>query len=337
MESSSKFLEICGSRMNYKGEREKAKEKEREREREPNDYKSVALAIAKDQIPLQNGFFYFEVEIINKEDDGIIGVGLCRNPDLKEITKNSYLMPGQDKNSWGYHDDGYLFISKNGRPYGPPYATNDTIGCYLNFEERIMFYTYNGANIGIACNLSKASEDLEGKWYPYVGLRSQGGSIEVNFGTGDRKFKYSAMNNDDIGEELYGVNCLDFFCDNNLDNQLNNELDLMYRAKAYLIMKLYKEALEDLTKVLEKEQNNLLALTYRGKAYFIIGKYKESLEDLTKVLNNESENTIALRYRAEIYQIMKKYYESSNDLKKLLKIRPYDEWAIKARDLVDKT
>ncbi|KAF0480594.1 SPRY-domain-containing protein [Gigaspora margarita] len=336
MESSSKFLEICGSRVNYKGEREKAKEKEREREKEPNDYKNVALAIAKDQIPSQNGFFYFEVEIINKEDDGIIGVGFCRNPgDLNTITENSYLMPGQVNNSWGYHDDGYFFSSKNGRPYGPSYTTTDTIGCYLNFKERVMFYTNNGANIGVACYLSKASENLEEKWYPYVGFRSQGGSIEVNFG--DRKFKYSAMNNYDIGEELYGVNCLGVFCDNNLDNQLNNEFALMYRAKSYLIMKMYKKAIEDLTKVLEKGQNNLLALTYRGKTNFIIGKYKEALEDLTKVLNNEPENIIALRYRAEIYQIMKKYYESSNDLKKLLKIRPNDEWAINARDLVDKT
>ncbi|RIB28128.1 concanavalin A-like lectin/glucanase domain-containing protein [Gigaspora rosea] len=335
MESSSKFLEICGPIVNYKGDRERVKEKERERE--PNDYKNVALAIAKDQISSQNGFFYFEVEIINKDDDGIIGVGLCKDPDLNEITKSSYLMPGQDKNSWGYHDDGYLFSSKNGRPYGPSYTTNDTIGCYLNFEERIIFYTHNGANIGVACNLPKASEDFEGKWYPYVGLRSQGGSIEVNFGTGDRKFKYSAMNNDDIGEELYGVNCLDVFCDNNLDNQLNNELARMYRAKAYLIMKLYKEALEDLTKVLEKDQTNLLALTYRGKAYFILGKYKESLEDLTKVLNNEPENTIALRYRAEIYQIIKQYNDAFNDLKDLLKIRPDDAWAIKTRDLLDKT
>ncbi|KAF0441076.1 SPRY-domain-containing protein [Gigaspora margarita] len=175
MESSSKFLEICGSRVNYKGESERAKEKEREREKEPNDYRNVALAIAKDPIPSQNGFFYFEVEIINKDDDGIVGVGFCKNPDLNKITKNSYLIPGQDNNSWGYHDD-----------------------------ERIMFYTNNGANIGVACQLSKASEDLEEKWYPYVGLRSQDGSIEVNFGTGDRKFKYSAMNNDDIGEELYG-------------------------------------------------------------------------------------------------------------------------------------
>ncbi|KAF0480588.1 tetratricopeptide repeat protein [Gigaspora margarita] len=241
MESSSKFLEICGSRVNYKGESERAKEKERERVKEPNDYRNVALAIAKDPIPSQNGFFYFEVEIIYKDDDGIVGVG------------------------------------------------------------------------------------------------SQGGSIEVNFGTGDRKFKYSAMNNDDIGEELYGVNCLDVFCDNNLDNQLNNEFALIYRAKSYLIMKMYKEALEDLTKVLEKEQTNLLALTFRGKTNFIIGKYKEALEDLNKVLNNEPENTIALRYRAEIYQIMQKYYESSNDLKKLLKIRPDNEWAIKARDLADKT
>ncbi|RIB24321.1 hypothetical protein C2G38_2242070 [Gigaspora rosea] len=365
MESTSHFVEIDGSRVNFSG---------------PNDYREVALAKAKDKILSQNEFFYFEVEIVTKgnKDDRIIGVGFCTTKPKNSNTISNH-MPGQDNNSWGYHDDGYFFSSKNGRPYGPSYTTGDTIGCYLNFKNRIVFYTKNGVNIGIACHLPedlpKCLENSKTHLYPCVGLRSQGGSIEVNFGIGGRKFKYSAMNNDDIDDELYGENCLEVLYNSGLiyflDYEPNNVLALMYRGKAHLIMKMYKEALEDLTKVLENDQNNflaltyrgkayfimgeyekafadltkvlendqnnLLALTYRGKAYFIIGEYEKAFADLTKVLENEPENIIARRYRGEINQMMERYYESSDDLKELLKINPNDVWAINAHELVEKT
>ncbi|KAF0441704.1 SPRY-domain-containing protein [Gigaspora margarita] len=60
-------------------------------------------------------------------------------------------MPGWYNNSWGYHgDDGKLFCC-------------------------------SGSGI--------AFRNLKGTLYPCVGLRSQGGSIEVNFGS--RKFKFA--------------------------------------------------------------------------------------------------------------------------------------------------
>ncbi|KAF0345087.1 SPRY-domain-containing protein [Gigaspora margarita] len=40
----------------------------------------------------------------------------------------------------------------------------------------------------------------DGTLYPCVGLRSQGGSIEVNFGS--RKFKFAATTSNDMGDEL---------------------------------------------------------------------------------------------------------------------------------------
>ncbi|RIB00732.1 hypothetical protein C2G38_2129289 [Gigaspora rosea] len=82
---------------------------------------------------------------------------------------NNMLMPGQEykenkenKNeqnkeneTWGcgYHgDDGYFFCSGSGVLYDKSdssgYTTGDTVGCYLNFRNNIVFYTKNGINLG---------------------------------------------------------------------------------------------------------------------------------------------------------------------------------------------
>ena len=37
---------------------------------------------------------------------------------------------------------------KKDRYYGPNFATDDTIGCYLNFKNNMVFYTKNGVHLG---------------------------------------------------------------------------------------------------------------------------------------------------------------------------------------------
>ncbi|KAF0480600.1 hypothetical protein F8M41_023692 [Gigaspora margarita] len=51
-------------------------------------------------------------EIVTKgnKDDGIIGVGFCTKP--KDLNTISNHMPGQDDDSWGYHDDEKFTILK---------------------------------------------------------------------------------------------------------------------------------------------------------------------------------------------------------------------------------
>ncbi|KAF0496902.1 SPRY-domain-containing protein [Gigaspora margarita] len=134
-------------------------------------------------IPPHCKLFYFEVDIIDEGKNKIIGIGFCE----KEVDLSR--MPGWDDCSWGYHsDDGKLFFhSGRGKPYGPLFSTGDTIGCCLNFKNNTVFYTKNGISLGIAFR------NLKGTLYPCVGLRSQGGSIEVNFGS--RKFKFAATTN----------------------------------------------------------------------------------------------------------------------------------------------
>ncbi|GBC52168.2 Ran-binding protein 10 [Rhizophagus irregularis DAOM 181602=DAOM 197198] len=97
-------------------------------------------------IPDKVGIFYFEVEIISKGRDGLIGVGFCE----KEVPLDR--LPGWESKSFGYHgDDGNKFESTGtGAPYGPLFTTGDTIGCAINFFSKKAFYTKNGKNLGVA-------------------------------------------------------------------------------------------------------------------------------------------------------------------------------------------
>ncbi|CAI2193659.1 17454_t:CDS:2, partial [Funneliformis geosporum] len=129
-------------------------------------------------IPEQCGLFYFEVDIIDKGENGRIGIGFC----TKSASLNT--LPGWEDSSWGYHgNDGKLYFKKYDHPYGPKFMTGDTIGCCLNFKNNTSFYTRNGVNLGIAFR------DLKNALYPCVGMLSPGGSVGANFGY--RKFKYT--------------------------------------------------------------------------------------------------------------------------------------------------
>ncbi|PKC12257.1 SPRY-domain-containing protein [Rhizophagus irregularis] len=143
-----------------------------------NDIDAAAIR-ANHPMPPQCGLFYFEVDVISKGKDGFIGIGFCS----KIVPLNR--LPGWENDSWGYHgDDGHSFCcSGTGKPYGPTFTTGDTIGCCLNFRDGTAFYTKNGKHLGIAFR------DLKGDLYPSIGLRTQGESVEVNFG--NRNFKYA--------------------------------------------------------------------------------------------------------------------------------------------------
>lgn len=266
----------------------------------PNDYKVAAIIRANNPIPLQFGLFYFEVKVINNENNGHIAIGFCAKPEnptknmvnLSAETDDSSIIPmlGQEDNSWGYHsDDGYSFCSGSGEPYGPSYTTGDIVGCYMNFKENIIFYTKNGINIGIACYLPNNFDDLNVKIYPCVGLRAQDGSVKANFGY--KKFEYLIMTNDDMGKEL--------------------------REKYWINLKVLCQYIDELTQI---QQINTHSLLRRGKAYLIAGRYEEALIDLNKFLENEPNNTVALRYRGEVYYMMKRYEEALVDLSKFWKL-----------------
>eukprot|EP00188_Purpureofilum_apyrenoidigerum_P005868 Plantae.Rhodophyta-Purpureofilum_apyrenoidigerum.ctg8156.p1 GENE.Plantae.Rhodophyta-Purpureofilum_apyrenoidigerum.ctg8156~~Plantae.Rhodophyta-Purpureofilum_apyrenoidigerum.ctg8156.p1 ORF type:complete len:426 (-),score=60.00 Plantae.Rhodophyta-Purpureofilum_apyrenoidigerum.ctg8156:293-1570(-) len=116
--------------------------------------------------------FYFEAKIINAGDSKFIGFGMC-------LDRNSLnRLPGWDHGSLGYHsDDGMKFCGRgNGETYGPKCSTNDVVGMCWNLLDKSVFFTNNGAYLGVAFR------DIEGTYFPTVGLRSRGAVVEVNFG-----------------------------------------------------------------------------------------------------------------------------------------------------------
>lgn len=120
------------------------------------------------------GLYYYEVAILDQGDTGRIGLGLCdRNVKLEK-------MPGWENGSYAYHgDDGLLFRSTGvaGVPYGPKYGTDDVIGCCWDVVDNVVFFTKNGKNLGVGFR------NLEGAYYPTVGMQSTGGQIFANFGS----------------------------------------------------------------------------------------------------------------------------------------------------------
>lgn len=123
-----------------------------------------------------NPINYFEVKILNTGREGFIGIGLAHYYcDLDRL-------PGWEMYSFGYHgDDGHLFdCSGTGKKYGPKFWKGDVIGICWNFMEKTIFFTKNGTGLSIAFH--------QYSWFdlpslaPIIGLRSEGESIQANFG-----------------------------------------------------------------------------------------------------------------------------------------------------------
>lgn len=95
-------------------------------------------------MPAQAGIYYYEVTILSKGKDGMIGVGFSgAKASLEKL-------PGWDPDSWAYHgDDGKTFCCQlTGKPYGPTFSSDDTIGCGVNFSDGTAFFTKNGNFLG---------------------------------------------------------------------------------------------------------------------------------------------------------------------------------------------
>ncbi|CAZ80030.1 unnamed protein product [Tuber melanosporum] len=132
-----------------------------------------AVAVRADQpMPPQCGLFYYEVTVVSKGKEGLIGVGFC----TQKVQLNR--LPGWEPESWGYHgDDGNSFCCQGtGKQYGPQFSTNDIIGCGVNFRTGTAFFTKNGVELGTAFR------DIKGKLYPAVGMKRPGEHVRVNFG-----------------------------------------------------------------------------------------------------------------------------------------------------------
>ena len=104
----------------------------------------AAATRADNPIPRECGIYYFEVNIISKGKEGMIGVGYsAAHVSLEKL-------PGWEQDSWAYHgDDGKSFCCQSsGKGYGPTFTSGDVIGCGINFLTGCGFFTKNGVFLG---------------------------------------------------------------------------------------------------------------------------------------------------------------------------------------------
>ncbi|OKL58578.1 hypothetical protein UA08_06201 [Talaromyces atroroseus] len=142
------------------------------------DYEAASVR-ADFPMPREGGIYYYETTILVKPRDAVIAIGFSSSKASLER------LPGWDSESWAYHgDDGKAFIGESqgqGRPYGPTFSVNDTIGCGINFTTGCAFFTKNGIMIGIAFRDLPASKSIA--FYPSIGMkRHHGMHIRTNFG-----------------------------------------------------------------------------------------------------------------------------------------------------------
>ncbi|KAG1043143.1 hypothetical protein G6F43_011730 [Rhizopus delemar] len=134
----------------------------------------AALARANAPMRHQCGVYYFEIKVISKGEEGLIGIG------FSYAESSLQKLPGWDNASWGYHGhNGRSFAgSEIGQNYGPCFTTGDVVGCGVDFANQLVFYTKNGQFLGIAFK----EIDFNKPVYPAIGLLTPGEEIRANFG-----------------------------------------------------------------------------------------------------------------------------------------------------------
>jgi hypothetical protein len=145
---------------------------------ESTDSKTWAGARATNGI--KSGKYYYEATIQ--------GTGICR---LGWSTMAAHLELGKDSHGFGYGGTGKKSISNTYEDYGGTYGDKDTMGCYLDLENKTISYSKNGRHLGIAFHIP---ESMKGSvLFPSIVFKGAGAVL--NFG-GTLPFK--SFHQDDI-------------------------------------------------------------------------------------------------------------------------------------------
>lgn len=165
-----------------------------------HEHEAVA-ARADHPMPSQCGIYYFEVTIISKGKEGMIGVGFSTTKASLEK------LPGWEPESWAYHgDDGKTFCCQSqGKAYGPKFTTGDIIGCGINFTTRSAFFTKNGVFQGTAFRDLKDTD-----MYPSVGMKRPQAHLSVNFGQKPFTFDIDSLVEEEKAKAMREIHSTDF-------------------------------------------------------------------------------------------------------------------------------
>lgn len=112
-----------------------------------------------------------------------------------------------------------------------------------------------------------------------------------------------------------------------LDRDKANADALALRSEIFESKLNYSAAIEDLSALVSLYPENIDAFAKRARIYGLTGQYSNSVADWNKVIMHQPQNHKALYGRAMAYESMQKFTEAIKDYETLRKLSPYDEEA----------
>ena len=117
----------------------------------------------------------------------------------------------------------------SGDEYGPLYEQKDIIGCGILLDKKEIFFTKNGAFLGVAF---KDIEVPAGGFYPAITIQSMSHHIEANFGTSKFVFDMEGFRQRESQENFFDICSIPF-----------DRAKLHNLVKSYLVHYSYVETL----------------------------------------------------------------------------------------------
>eukprot|EP01130_Rhizamoeba_saxonica_P016272 TRINITY_DN7489_c0_g1_i1.p1 TRINITY_DN7489_c0_g1~~TRINITY_DN7489_c0_g1_i1.p1 ORF type:complete len:416 (+),score=94.98 TRINITY_DN7489_c0_g1_i1:55-1248(+) len=136
---------------------------------------SYNFSSVRGNVKVFQGRWYFEVRL---RSNGSARIGWC-SPNFTPESRYSGI--GCDTESWGWDGSrnakAHNESSAGTSDYGNYWSSGDIIGCLVDFEQRRIYYSQNGKNLGVAFTGVRAKDGL----YPAISIHS-GMRLEINFG-----------------------------------------------------------------------------------------------------------------------------------------------------------